>query len=96
MRLPYPASVDGIATETYLDWMRSAYLVTMTGCPALSVPAGFTPAGLPVGLQVVGPHRGDAAVLRAGYAFEQTTRVGERRPPVAAVAGTGVVEGCRS
>ncbi|MFF7309024.1 amidase family protein [Streptomyces sp. NPDC008137] len=66
------------------DWMRSAYLITMTGCPALSVPAGFTPAGLPVGLQVVGPHRGDAAVLRAGHAFEQATRVGERRPPSAA------------
>ncbi|MEU0388754.1 amidase [Streptomyces chartreusis] len=94
VRLPYPASVDGIAMETYLDWMRSAYLITMTGCPALSVPAGFTPAGLPVGLQVVGPHRGDAAVLRAGYAFEQATRAGERRPDVA--VSTGTAEGGRS
>ncbi|MGC9536054.1 amidase [Streptomyces sp. UG1] len=89
IRLPYPAIVDGTATETYLDWMRSAYLITMTGCPALSVPAGFTPGGLPVGLQVVGPHRADAAVLRAGHAFERATRVGERRPPVAVVEGAG-------
>ncbi|MDQ0753365.1 amidase [Streptomyces africanus] len=94
VRLAYPASVDGVAMETYLDWMRSASLITMTGCPALSVPAGFTPAGLPVGLQVVGPHRGDAAVLRAGYAFEQATRVGERRPDIA--VHTDVAEGGRS
>ncbi|MGW2517879.1 amidase [Streptomyces sp. NPDC001617] len=85
--LSYPPWVDGTPMETYLDWMRSASLVTMTGCPALSVPAGFTPAGLPVGLQVVGPHRQDGAVLRAGYAFEQATLFGERRP---------LVEGSRS
>ncbi|MFE9442135.1 amidase [Streptomyces sp. NPDC006602] len=83
IRLPYPASVDGTAMETYLDWMRSAYLISVTGCPALSVPAGFTPQGLPVGLQVVGPHRQDWAVLQAGYAIEQVTRTGEHRPPVA-------------
>ncbi|TLS43734.1 amidase [Streptomyces montanus] len=81
IRLPYPAAVDGTPMETYLDWMRSAYLVSATGCPALSVPAGFTPQGLPVGLQVVGPHRQDLAVLKAGHAFERATRTGERRPP---------------
>jgi len=84
IRLPYPTSVDGTPMETYLEWMRSAYLISVTGCPALSVPAGFTPGGLPVGLQIVGPHRQDLSVLRAGYAFEQATRVGERRPPVLA------------
>ncbi|WP_202918103.1 amidase [Streptomyces cavernae] len=83
VRLPYPKAVDGTPVETYLDWMRSAYLISVTGCPALSVPAGFTPGGLPVGLQIVGPHRQDWAVLQAGYAFERATRTGERRPPVA-------------
>ncbi|MER5220118.1 amidase [Streptomyces flaveus] len=87
IRLPYPASVDGTPMETYLDWMRSAYLISVTGCPALSVPAGFTPAGLPVGLQMVGPHRQDRAVLDAGYAFERATRTGERRPAVASAGG---------
>jgi amidase len=48
--------------------------------PALSVPGGFTPDRLPVGLQIVGPHRGELAVLRAGHAFEQATGVGLRRP----------------
>ncbi|WP_405778853.1 amidase [Streptomyces sp. NBC_01378] len=83
LELAYPSEVAGVPMETYLDWMRSAYLISVTGCPALSVPAGFTPAGLPVGLQIVGPHRQDLAVLRAGHAFEQATRVGERRPSLA-------------
>jgi amidase len=78
--LEYPATAGGEPVGSYLDWMRSAYLVSATGCPAMSVPAGFTPSGLPVGLQVVGPHRGDLAVLRAAHAFEQATAAGQRRP----------------
>ncbi|MGW7269070.1 amidase [Streptomyces sp. NPDC054864] len=78
--LEYPDKVDGVPMADYLDWMRSAYLVSATGSPALSVPAGFTPGGLPVGLQIVGPHRGDLRVLQIGHAFEQATRHGERRP----------------
>ncbi|HLU60343.1 MAG TPA: amidase [Pseudonocardia sp.] len=80
----YPTEIDGVAHPGYLDWMRSAYYVSATGHPALSVPAGFTPDGLPVGLQIVGPHRGELAVLQAGHAFEQATRIGERRPAPAA------------
>ncbi|HWC82722.1 MAG TPA: amidase [Pseudonocardiaceae bacterium] len=80
----YPTEVAGQPMHTYLDWMRSAYFVSATGCPALAVPAGFTPSGLPVGVQLVGPHRADLAVLRAGHAFEQATNYGRRRPAVAA------------
>ncbi len=77
----YPATVGGQPQDTYLDWMRSAYLVTVTGCPALSVPAGFTPQGWPVGLQLVGPVRSERRLLEVAHVFEQATRVGERRPP---------------
>lgn len=81
--LEYPGEIDGEPMHTYLDWMRSGYLISATGCPALSVPAGFTPGGLPVGVQIVGPHRADMAVLQAGYAFEQATGYGHIRPSVA-------------
>ncbi len=78
--LEYPTQIDGQPQRTYLDWMRSCYLVTVTGSPALSVPAGFTPAGLPVGLQVVGPHLADRRVLEIGRAIERATGFGTRRP----------------
>jgi amidase len=79
-RLEYPTEVAGEPMTSYVDWMRSAYLISATGCPALSVPGGFTADGLPVGLQVIGPHRADLAVLQAAYAFERATAYGERRP----------------
>lgn len=69
--------------ESYLDWMRSACWITTTLGPALSVPAGFTPEGLPVGIQIVGPRWQDFAVLQLAHAFERATRIGERRPALA-------------
>ncbi|MEU6821757.1 amidase [Streptomyces atriruber] len=81
----YPQVVDGQPQHTYIDWMRSAYLLSVLAAPALSVPAGFTPAGLPVGLQIVGPPRAERAVLTVGAAYEAATGHGRRRPR--AVAG---------
>lgn len=80
--IEYPTEVAGVAQPTYLDWMASAYLISVTGHPAISVPAAFTPAGLPVGMQMVGAHRGELGLLTVASAFEQATRVGERRPPL--------------
>jgi amidase len=81
--LPWPAEVAGVRMEHYVAWMRTAYWISATFGPALSVPAGFTPEGLPVGIQIVGRFRDDWTVLQAGYAFEQATRFGERRPAIA-------------
>ena len=81
--IAYPTEIDGTAMETYIDWMKSAYYVTATRMPAISVPAGFTPDGLPVGIQIVGKFRGDLDLLKIAYAFEQATKVGEKRPPIA-------------
>lgn len=78
----YPREICGQPQPTYLDWMRSCYFITVTGHPALSVPAGFTPDGVPLGLQLVGRHRGDLELLRVGHAFEQATGYGRTRPPV--------------
>ena len=80
--LEYPATVAGEEMTSYLDWMRSAYVISVTGCPAISVPGGFTPDGLPVGVQVVGPPRFERRLLEVAWAFEQVTRYGEQRPPI--------------
>jgi amidase len=77
----FPTEINGTPMESYLDWMRSAYYVTVTGCPAISVPAGFTPAGLPVGVQIVAAHNQERLLLEVAHAFEQATGHGERRPP---------------
>jgi amidase len=78
----YPTSIAGVAMPTYIDWMRSCWYVTFMSNPAISVPAGFSASGLPVGLQIVGRHRGDWSVLQMAHAFEHATRHGERRPVV--------------
>jgi len=74
--------INGVKMDTYIDWMKSCYYITVTGLPALSVPCGFTPEGLPVGMQIVGRHNDDFGVLQLAHAFEQATGVGKRRPPV--------------
>jgi len=81
---PYVGEIDGEKLDTYIDWMKTCYLITATSHPAISVPAGFTDDDppLPVGLQVVGRYRDDFGVLQMAHAFEQETRVGARRPPL--------------
>jgi amidase len=74
----FPAAINGRPMETYLDWMRSAYLITVTGCPAISVPAGTTEDGLPVGLQLVGPHGSERRLLDAAAAFEGAAGLRDR------------------
>jgi amidase len=77
---PYPTEIAGTRMTSYIDWMRSCWYVTMMSNPAISVPGGFSAAGLPVGLQIVGRHRDDWSVLQLAHAFEQATRYGNRRP----------------
>ncbi len=77
---PYPTEIAGTAMTTYIDWMRSCWYVSMMSNPAISVPAGFSATGLPVGLQIVGRHRDEWSVLQLAHAFEQSTRHGQRRP----------------
>lgn len=76
----YPMTVAGEQMPTYIDWMRSCWYVTFMACPCISVPAGFSASGLPVGLQIVAKRRADWAVLQLAHAFEQATLHGARRP----------------
>ncbi len=77
----WPRSIEGVAMDNYVSWMKSACWISTTCRPAISVPAGFTDEGLPVGVQIVGRYRDDLNVLKLAYAFEQATGVGRRRPP---------------
>lgn len=77
---PYVTEIDGIKMDSYIDWMRSCYLITATSHPAISVPCAFTAEGLPVGMQIVGRHRAEFSLLQIAHAFEQVTRVASRRP----------------
>ena len=76
----WPREIAGVKMGNYLDWMKSCYYVTITSHPAISVPAGFTPEGLPVGLQIVGRYRDDFGVLQLAQAFEGVTGVWRRQP----------------
>jgi len=79
---PYVTHVNGVPMGTYIDWMRSCYFISTVGNPAISVPAGFTEDGLPVGLQIVGRHQDEWGVLQLAHAFEQACGAGRRRPDV--------------
>lgn len=72
----YVTACNGVEFSTYIDWLAIAYAITLTGLPALSVPAGLTPEGLPVGLQMVGRTRGEAMLLsHAAWAEEALGRL---------------------
>jgi amidase len=74
--------INGVSMPSYIDWMKSCYYITVTGLPAISVPCGFTSDGLPVGVQIVGRHNDDFGVLQLAHAFEQTTQLWKKRPPI--------------
>ncbi|MGN6377395.1 MAG: amidase family protein [Gaiellales bacterium] len=67
----YPEQVAGRPMGSYIEWMRSCSRITMTGCPAISIPAGFTPEGLPVGLQAVAAPFGERRLLELAAAVEE-------------------------
>jgi amidase len=81
--LDWPHDVDGVAMDHYISWMKSAYWISATFGPAISVPAGFTRDGLPVGIQIAGARGDDLRILQLAAAFEAATGVGRRRPPIA-------------
>ena len=67
----YPTSVAGQEMGSYVEWMRALSRITVTGSPALALPAGLTSNGLPVGVQLVTAFRSEAQLLSIGLAIEQ-------------------------
>ena len=76
----YVAEIDGKPCETYIDWFSITFALTMTACPTISVPCGFTSEGLPVGVQIMGKPRGEAALLRTAKRFEQAVGISTQLP----------------
>jgi len=77
---PYVTEINGVEMDTYIDWMKSCYYISAIGLPAISMPCGFTPGGLPVGVQIVGRHHDDFGVLQLARAFQQATELWKQRP----------------
>ena len=76
----FPSEIDGQPMDDYIEWLRFSFLSTTAGLPAISIPAGFTKSGLPVGLQLIGPPRGEAKVLEVARAIELA--VGAMQTPI--------------
>ena len=82
----WPHEIAGQPMQTYIEWQKAQFLITMTGCPALAVPAGFSGAAanapaLPIGLQIVAPVWRERACLQLAHAYMQATDWVKRRPP---------------
>jgi amidase len=73
VELHWPREVAGRRMQTYHEWMKASLLITMSGCPALAAPAGFSEQGLPIGIQIVGPSRSELECLQLAYAYEQAS-----------------------
>jgi amidase len=82
----WPNAINGVTMDTYHRWMEVVVPATLSGCPVINVPVGFGPTGLPMGVQIIGRHHADAAVLQLAYAYEQATHWVRDRPP-ALIAG---------
>jgi amidase len=70
----------GVRFDNYVDWLGHTFAVTLTRCPAISLPCGFTRSGLPVGLQIVAPPMHDAALLHAARRLEPVLGIAARVP----------------
>jgi amidase len=77
----WPTEVGGTRMDTYHRWMEVMIPITMSGCPALSVPAGFNSVGLPMGVQIVGPNHSEMSCLQLAYAYDQATGWVSRQLP---------------
>ena len=76
----YLTAVGGHQFKDYVGWLIGSFAITLTSCPAISIPCGFTTGGLPIGLQIVAPFRGEAALLSAAAAIEAALALAPKTP----------------
>ena len=78
--VPWPRAVGGVEFDNYVSWLMTAATISLTDCPALSVPCGFTEAGLPIGLQMVAPARHEGRLLYWAHRFEELAGIADQVP----------------
>jgi len=76
VELNYPETVAGKTMRTYVDWFAPTFVLSLTGLPVASVPCGFDPEGMPVGLQIVGPPVGEESVLALAGLVQELLPIG--------------------
>jgi amidase len=81
VNLHWPQEIAGRKMETYHEWMKGVLPITMSGCPALAAPAGFSDHGLPIGIQIVAPLHSELACLQLAHAYDTATSWSTRRLP---------------
>jgi amidase len=77
----WPKEINGRAMDTYHRWMEVAIPITMSGCPALGVPAGFDARGLPMGIQIVGPNHAETNCMQLAHAYDEASHWVRSNPP---------------
>ena len=81
INLQWPQEIAGKRMETYHEWMKGVLPITMSGCPALAVPAGFGHEDLPIGIQIVAPIHAELACLQLAYGYDTATSWSTHRLP---------------
>ena len=77
----WPEEIAGKKMQTYHEWMKGVLPITMSGCPALAAPAGFSDHGLPIGIQIIGPNHSELSCLQMAYAYDTATNWATKRLP---------------
>ncbi|SDN59547.1 amidase [Halomonas shengliensis] len=78
---PWPSEISGKVMDTYHRWMQVVVPGSLSGCPILNIPAGFNPQGLPMGIQVIAPHRSELSLLKLAKAYEEAAPDWKKRKP---------------
>lgn len=81
VNIHWPQQIAGKKMETYHEWMKAMIPITMSGCPALAVPAGFSDEGLPMGIQIVGPNHAELSCLQLAHGYDLATHWATRQLP---------------
>ena len=77
---PFVKEIDGVACKTYIDWFAITFALTLTSCPIISLPVGFSSHGLPVGIQIMSKPRQEDKLLAFAKVLEEKVSINKNSP----------------